>query len=431
MANHKLTMQEKLDKRKYKKPNRVVWWIFYHIVIKPFLSPMHKVHVEIKDSIKKCKGAAFIIYNHQSRTDFIWQTQCAEGRPLNFMVGYNEFFRSHLKFIAKFIHFIPKKNFTLDMPSMRAVKKIINDGGVVCFAPEGMSSINGHNQPIVTGTGKMLKKYGVPVYCAKGKGAFLSNTKVCLDERKGKTTATMSLLFSPEDLKALTPDEIDAKINEAIWQDDYVYNKEAHIKYDGKGNICSHLHDLLYRCPKCGHEFEMIGEGNTIKCLNCGNGAEMDDYYDFHPFEGSIIPRDPARWHDEERKIVYHEIKDNQNFEFIEKVKVGYLPPYHSPKNKATSELCGEGVMKFNHEGIFFEGTKLGKPFSFKLDYETYNTLVITVDCTYFAFYINGEYFDFFPERPVVGKLLLIVEEMHRLHGAKWKNLPQLDWVYE
>lgn len=87
--------------------------------------------------------------------------------------------------------------------------------------------------------------------------------------------------------------------------------------------------------------------------------------------------------------------------------------------------------MKFNHEGIFFEGTKLGKPFSFKLDYETYNTLVITVDCTYFAFYINGEYFDFFPERPVVGKLLLIVEEMHRLHGGKWKNLPQLDWVYE
>ena len=71
MANHKLTMQEKLDKKKYKKPNRFLWWFFYHIVIKPFLSPMHKVEVEIKDSIKDTKGAAFIVYNHQSRTDFI------------------------------------------------------------------------------------------------------------------------------------------------------------------------------------------------------------------------------------------------------------------------------------------------------------------------------------------------------------------------
>ena len=155
----KMTLQEKLDHRKYKKPNRFIWWVLYHLVIKPFLSPAHNVHVEVKDDIRKCKGAAFMVYNHQSRVDFIWNTQCAMGRPLNFMVGYNEFFRTHLRFVAKLLHFIPKKNFTLDLPSMRAVSSIIKQGGVVCFSPEGMSSINGHNQPVVVGTGKLLKKY--------------------------------------------------------------------------------------------------------------------------------------------------------------------------------------------------------------------------------------------------------------------------------
>ena len=426
-----MTLQEKLDHRKYKKPNRFIWWVLYHLVIKPFLSPAHNVHVEVKDDIRKCKGAAFMVYNHQSRVDFIWNTQCAMGRPLNFMVGYNEFFRTHLRFVAKLLHFIPKKNFTLDLPSMRAVSSIIKQGGVVCFSPEGMSSINGHNQPVVVGTGKLLKKYNIPVYLAKGKGAFLTNTKVCIDDRKGRIEATMELLFTPEQLKVMTSDEIDAKLNEVLWQNDYEYNKKVHVKYEGKGKIATHQHDLCYRCPTCGKEFTMIGEGNTIKCTACGAGAEMDDYYEFHPFPGSIMPSDPARWHDEERKLVYQEIKNNPNFVFEEDVTLGYLPPYKLPPKKASSEICGEGKIRFDHQGIHFVGTKLGKEFKFDLIYDIINTLGMVDTVQYFSLYVNGEYYDFFPKRPSVGKILLIVEEMHRFHGGAWKNFPWMDWVYD
>ena len=121
----------------------------------------------------------------------------------------------------------------------------------MAFAPEGTSSIFGHNQPIVPGTGRFLKYYHVPVYFMKLEGAYLTSHKVCIDDRIGKVNATLSLLFSPEDLLKMTPQEIDDKINEAFHHDDYKWNKTARIKYKSKGRILTNMNDMLYKCPKC------------------------------------------------------------------------------------------------------------------------------------------------------------------------------------
>lgn len=427
----KKTLQYKLSHRKYKKPNKFIWHALNNLVIKPFLAPKFHVHTKVIDDINKCDGPAFLIYNHQSRMDYIYICKTTYPRPLNYMVGYNEFFRSHLSFISKLMHFIPKKNFTFDMESMRALNKIIKQNGVVCFSPEGMSSIAGHNQPVVAGTGRFFKHYKIPVYMVKLNGAYLTNNKICLDERYGEVYATESLLLSKEDLEKLSPEEIQNKVDEALWTDEYLWNKEKHIEYKSNNRICTHLHDLMYRCPKCGEEFHMHGENNEIKCLKCGNGATQDDYYDFHPFEGSVFPNTITEWVDKERQFVYREIKDNPKYEFVEKVKIGCLPKYKELKNKKTSELCGEGTIRINHDGFFFDGVKDGEPFSFKLDYKDFPTLGMVTDVSFFATYVNGEYYDFFPERPCVYKILLLVEEMHRLHVNAWKNFPWMNWIYE
>jgi hypothetical protein len=285
---------------------------------------------------------------------------------------------------------------------------------------------------VATGTGKLMKKYGIPVYMLKLKGAFLTNTKVCLDERKGRVDAELSRLFAPEDLSALTPEEIENKMNEALWQDEYEWNAKEKIVYDSKGNICSHLNDLCYRCPRCGAELQMKAEKNDIHCEACGNGATMDDTYTFHPYDDKcVIPVSPSRWVDEERRVVAKEIRENPNFEFVEKVKLGKLPEYKTIKHKGTSVLCGEGIIRINHQGFHYEGTKDGQPFHFDLSPGELPTLGMVTDVSFFALYANAEYYDLFPERPCVGKILLIVEEMHRLHVNVWKNFPWMDWIYE
>ena len=76
----------------------------------------------------------------------------------------------------------------------------------------------------------------------------------------------ISKLFSPEDLLSMTPEEIERKCDEVLWHDDYEWNKTERIKFETNGKPCTHLHDLCYRCPRCGKEFNMIGENDYIKC---------------------------------------------------------------------------------------------------------------------------------------------------------------------
>jgi len=195
--NPKETLQQKLTKRKYHKPNRLYNTIYY-VIMYYFVGKKYKPHITVRDKISDCKGPCFLIWNHLSRLDHLYATAAAYPRPLSIVAGYNEFFRSHLHTVFDMMKILPKKNFTNDLPGIRAMNSIIRKGGCVCFSPEGTSSLFGYNQPIVPGTGKFIKHYRIPVYFMKLQGTYLTSTKTCLDERYGRTEAELSLLFTPE-----------------------------------------------------------------------------------------------------------------------------------------------------------------------------------------------------------------------------------------
>ena len=326
---------------------------------------------------------------------------------------------------------LPKKVFANDMAGVRAIRDIIKQGGVVAFSPEGTSSIFGDNQPIVPGTGRFLQAFNVPIYSMSLQGSYLTNNKISSDDRIGEVYGQLKLLFSPEDLKKMKPDEIEAKINEDFHHDDYEWNKIHHVKYNSKGKICTNLHDILYKCPKCGAEFEMVAENDYIKCNHCGNMATMDDYYDFHPTEGSKVIDTPSHWAHWERKQIIDEIRKDPNYSFSVNVEVGYLPKDHYVDKSITTEKCGKGVFTIDHKGVHFKGEKHGKEWSFDFDYKSIWTYPMTVDVTIFSLYVNDEYYDFYPEYHCVGKVLMLTEEMHRLHVNKWKNFPWFDDMYK
>ena len=325
----KKTLQQQVATRNYKRPNNFIWWFLVHFIAPIVMKQYGKQKLTVKDDIDKYEGAKFIIYNHQSRFDWVNIVKMTKGRRINFVIGYNEFFRSHFKLIFKLVRSIPKKNFTQDIVSVKAMTKIIKEGGIVCFSPEGMSSITGHSQPIAPGTGKFLKHFGVPIYAMKSQGAYLVNHKVCLDNRQGMMEAELCCLLTPEDLKALSPEEIDAKINEYLWQDDYDWNFEKKYHFKHMENATSHFEDLAYYCPKCGKEFGIVTKGNEIRCEHCGNGATLDDQYMFHPFENAVIPMSLSKWVDLERHNEYLRIKSDPNYEFIvDDCVLGELPKY-------------------------------------------------------------------------------------------------------
>ena len=120
----KLTLQEKLAKRKFHQTNRFFYWIYKFVMIN-FKSKKYNVHYEIIDDINKCEGPAIIVFNHLSRLDHVYVLGATYPRRFNMLAGYSEFFRSHLVFAFKHNNVLPKKQYITDIQGMKAMSSIL------------------------------------------------------------------------------------------------------------------------------------------------------------------------------------------------------------------------------------------------------------------------------------------------------------------
>ena len=422
---------KRLAKRKYRPTSRFILAL-YKFIMCDLLGRKNTAKYNIIDDVNDCDGPCFVIFNHLSRADHLYVMRACYPRITNMMASHNEFYR--LKFAAVFAlnKVIPKKNNSPDMRSIKAVGDVIKAGGCVTLAPEGLVSEYGGNQPIVPGTSKMFKHFKVPVYLCYLEGQYLQSTKVCLDHRKGETFVTMTRLFSKEDVEKLSVEEMDDIINEKFKRNEYAWNAEKKIKWETNGRICERLEDICYKCPKCGKEFTMKGEGDKIVCLNCGNGASMDDYYQFHPFENAVIPTSPFEWVEYERKEIIKEIRSDVNYFLEDECELGVLDEYKLVRNnKKSSFIVGEGKARLDHSGFHYVGTNKGEPFELHVDYKSLYSFITELNMSFFCLYYKGEYYEIHPKHQTTGKFTILVQEMHRYHVNFFKNFKWNDYMYE
>ena len=426
MATPRRTLAERLHSRKIKQPPKLIYCTLGYLWRWVYFKKLN-VKVTMHQDPRDCRGPYIMVSNHASRLDYIFTGAVLLPQTFNFVAGYNEFFRSHLAFIFRLLQVIPKKNFTPDIYTIKEIARVLRKGGRVMLFPEGMSSIGGGNQPCAIGSGKLLKHFGVPVYYSKISGGYLTSTKYCLDERPGEVHVAIDILFTEEQLAAMSADEIQLALDRAIQNDDYEWNKTYRIPYRANDRIAHQMHTLLYRCPRCGEEFQMRGEGELIRCSACGNGARVNPDYSLSPLDHScLLPSSPKRWFDEERKVVYREILDPA-FQLSERVRLGMLPRFELLKDLATSVIVGEGELHLDHTGLRYTGTKEGEPFSFHLEPKLLPTYGMCTDVSRVYTFVGGEFYEFFPETECVAKWLLATEELHRLHDGEWKNFPGAD----
>lgn len=417
----KQTLAKQLHNRKIKRPPALIYGVLGGIW-KLLFQKKYNLSWEFKTDFRKEKGPYILISNHASRADYIFMGIPVLPNQYNFVVGYNEFFRSHLAGVFKLLNTIPKRNFVPDVYTIKQMDRVIRSGGKIVIFPEGMSSISGANQPVAIGTGKFIKHYRLPVYYSVIKGGYLTSPKYNLEDRYGKVEVVYDQLFTPQEIDTLTPEEIEDKMNAAIYHDDYAWNKQKGYVYKNKGNIAENLHDLLYWCPKCQKEFSMEGKGNTIRCNACGNGATVADTYEMIPFDDTcVIPQTQTKWFNMQRENIKKAVRED-GFELREKVKLGMLPDYALLKDLKTSELVGEGEIVLNKDGFTYTGTKKGEPFTFHLKPAELPTYGMCTDLTRFYTFYKGEFVEFYPETHCVEKWFLATEEIHRMTGGKWQD---------
>lgn len=416
----KRTLSQKLALKRTKKPPAIIYLLLINIW-RLALNKKLGIKFTFNARPSKDKNPYILISNHASRVDYLYTAPAVLPHRLNYVVGYNEFFRSHLYPIFALMHAIPKRNFVPDPHTVKEIIRVIRQGGRVCLFPEGMSSISGGGQPCAIGSGKLLKFLGVTVYYTKIAGGYMTNTKHCLDQRPGGVEVVVGRLFSPEQLKEMSADQIQETLNHSLAHDDYLWNRQARVKFDGSGEMAKNLHDLLYLCPKCGEIGAMRAQGDTIRCEACGNGAAVNACYDPIPFDDTcVIPETISHWYQMQREKARAEVSEC-DFSFSERVKIGVLPKYKRLKKGATSIVVGEGTLSLSREGLKFEGAKHGEPFSFALSTDAVPTYGMCTDISRFYTFYKNDFYEFYPERSDTMRWFHLTEELHRDCGGKWR----------
>jgi 1-acyl-sn-glycerol-3-phosphate acyltransferase len=415
----KLTLQQKLERRHMKEPPALPYWILIRIWLLA-LKKRLGIRFIYKAQPGKDKNPYVLVGNHASRVDYLYTAPAVLPHRLNYVVGYNEFFRSHLYPIFALMQVIPKRNFAPDVHAVSEIIRVIRNGGRVCLFPEGMSSISGGGQPVAVGSGRLLKKLGVTVYYVKIAGGYMTNTKHCLDTRPGRVDVVVDTLFTPAQLKDMAAEEIQAELNRALAHDDYLWNREARVAFDGKGEMAKNLHDLLYLCPRCGGLYTLRGTGDVIRCEACGNGARVNEYYDLIPLDDQcVIPETISHWYAMEREKARKEVEE-EDFSFSEQVKLGVLPKHKRLSSAETSIIAGEGTLTLSRKGLVFDGTKYGEPFTFTLPVDAVPTYGMCTDISRFYTFHRSDFYEFYPERGDTMRWFHLTEELHRVCGGKW-----------
>ena len=418
------TLQEQLEHRKLHPVSKPLYGFLANVVVKLVLARKYNVHFTYKDDVSKYRGQSYVVVsNHASRMDYIFTAPAFLPDSFNFVVGYNEFFRSHLALILRMAQVIPKKNFVHQPYAIRQIIKIIRSGGRIILLPEGMSSISGANQPCALGSGHLLKNLGVPVLYTKIAGGYLTAPKYNLTDRIGRVDVEAGVLFTPEQLKSMTSDEIQRALDERLYHDDYEWNKTARVKFDGAGRMAENMHQLLFWCPRCGGMLTMESSGDTIRCKSCGNSGHLNEYYDLIPDGDSVLPETPRVWFDLQREHVRSLVR-RPGYTLSEHVKIGTLPPDRCLKDQATSEITGEGTLTLDAAGLRFDGVKNGGKYEFFVPIRNLPTYGMCTDVSRFYTFVDGEFTEFYPDGDTTELWFMATEEMHRAQGGLWQDFP-------
>ena len=230
-------------------------------------------------------------------------------RPFNIVATRDTFIGKEL--LIRLIGCIPTTKFVADTTLVRDIIHSIRKlkSSVVMF-PEAGYSLDGRSTVLPDSLGKMIKMLGAPVVIIHTDGAFARDPLYNnLQLRKVDVSATEKYLLSPEEIKSMTAEEINALLNKEFAFDNFRWQRENHIKI-AENFRADCLHRVLYKCPHCNAEGKMLGKGTELVCEACGKDYYLDEYGALKLTNGDGKFDHVPDWFDWQRECVREEIEN-------------------------------------------------------------------------------------------------------------------------
>lgn len=311
---------------------------------------------------------------------------------------------------------ILKSLFEPDIGAMRQLMRLHKKGASFLIFPEGVQSMDGTTMPVHPATARLVKKLGMDTVLCTSHGAYLCNPRFDTNRRKGRLEYSFDMIFTKEELKEITEEELYSRLLEKFRYNDFAWNSEKQFRYSGKVPCAHGIDNMLFVCPRCGKQFSMHVEGDRLLC-SCGSAVTIDDRYNLIPDDSTDFPfRRIDEWYRWQQDVISEEVKQ-EDFVIREDAIYRVLNTENLMKGRCVT--AGEGQLVLDREHLRYTGTKNGEKaeMEFEISKMPSATVSTTMDN---QFYYDGEYYQFSVKggRGHAVKLMMAVEALHDMGDA-------------
>ena len=251
-------------------------------IIKPLVYPWMwldaKRSVFFNDFDYKRKEPYLMLANHTFLFDVIHVP--LRVRKVPFIVASESLFvKQPTKFLFKWIaHVIPKSKGQSDLRTAKGILSAIKKGYPVLIFPEGDTTFMGETRNVEYSTMKLIKKLNVDVVTCNVRGGYLSNPRWATGKRNNRQIELhYNVTIKQDELATLSLDEINKRVNDALYHNDYEHQRNVMIKHPGK-KLAEGLENVVYVCPHCEGINSLVTSGNTIRCRSCKKEGTYNEY---------------------------------------------------------------------------------------------------------------------------------------------------------
>jgi ribosomal protein S27AE len=224
-------------------------------------------------------GPYLVLLNHATDWDPLLASQSFRKNQM-YYVASEHIFRWGLvwRVINWILHPIPRLKGTTASDTVLAVVRRLKKGGNVAIFAEGNRCWDGRTGEISPSTAKLARMCGATLITYRFTGGYFTSPRWAgASLRRGKMTGRAVGVYSHEELRAMTAEQVGALIRRDLFEDAYATQRAEPVAYRGKA-LAEGLEQMLCLCPVCGKIGTLASRNDTLRCAHCGLTVTYDEY---------------------------------------------------------------------------------------------------------------------------------------------------------
>lgn len=156
--------------------------------------------------------------------------------------------------------------------TMREVLRKIKAGCNIMIFPEGSRSFSGETLTLDSSIAKLVKMAGCALATYHIEGGYFVAPRWAYTTRTGPMKGNIVNIYSSDEIKKMSKDELTACINRDIYENAYETQRKNMYSYKGE-RLAEGLENYLVKCSCCGAFDSMTSEGDSFRCCKCGQAG--------------------------------------------------------------------------------------------------------------------------------------------------------------